>query len=136
MWLPRNASQQSVCNKSVSDMSVFLFFFSFIFLFSFWCEQRKLYTRRYRLYRRCRASLTQRVEQVLRRQTLHVRLPVCSNGLRSPHVTLATALDLVKNDTGNDDQENAAKRATERNQHDDSIGVMFGWHRVSTCTNE
>lgn len=32
MWLPRNASQQSVCNKSVSDMSVFLFFFFFYFL--------------------------------------------------------------------------------------------------------
>lgn len=56
-----------------------------------------------RLYRRRRASLTQCVKQVLRRQTLHVGLPVCADGLRSTHIALATALDLVEDNTGDDD---------------------------------
>lgn len=57
--------------------------------------------------------LTQCIEKILGRQTLHVGLPVGSNGLRGLHVALAAALDLVDNDTGNDNQEDASKSAAE-----------------------
>lgn len=57
--------------------------------------------------------LTQGIEKILGRQTLHVGLPVRSNGLRGLHVALAAALDLIDNDTGNDNQEDASKSAAE-----------------------
>lgn len=57
--------------------------------------------------------LTQGIEKILRRQTLHVGLPIGSNSLRGPHVALAAALDLVDNYTSNDDEEDAAKSTAE-----------------------
>lgn len=83
---------RSVCNKSVGYV---------LFLFLSFLLSNEKFPRR--LYRRRRASLTQGVKQVLRGQTLHVGLPVCANSLRCTHVALATALDLVEDDTGDDD---------------------------------
>lgn len=69
--------------------------------------------------------MTKGVEEILGGQPLHIRLPVCSNRLRGSHVALAAALDLVDNDTGNDDEEDATKSAAERYQDDDSVGMVF-----------
>lgn len=74
--------------------------------------------------RRTGASLTQGVEKILGRHPLHVRWPVSSNCLRGRHVTLAAALDLIEDDTSNHNQENTAKRAAERNQDDNPVGMV------------
>lgn len=74
-------------------------------------------------------GLFQRVEKVLWRQPLHVRRPVRSNRLWRRHVTLATALDLIEDDTGNDNEEYAAERTAERDQHDNSVRMMFSYVR-------
>ena len=74
--------------------------------------------------RRTRVSLTQSIEKILRRHPLHVRWPVSSNCLRGCHVTLAATLDLIEDDTSNHNQENTAKRAAERNQDDNSVGMV------------
>jgi len=107
----------SVCNKSVGYIR--------LFLFSSFTLKSSINESSARLYGRRRASLTQGVKQVLRRQTLHVGLPVCANGLRGTHVALATALDLVEDDTGDNDKEDAAESAAEGDQDDDSVGVAF-----------
>ena len=72
-----------------------------------------------------RVRLLDGVEEVLRRKPPHVGRTVHSDSLRSPRVPLTTALDLVEDNTGYDDQENTAESATERDKDDDTIGQVL-----------
>jgi hypothetical protein len=69
-------------------------------------------------------GVAQGVEEVLWRHALHVGWSVSAEGLGCGTVALATALDLVCNDAGGDDEEDAAQSAAEGDQDDDAIGVV------------
>lgn len=59
--------------------------------------------------RRPRVRCPQRVEQILGRHPAHGRRSIRPISLWRLHVPLASALDLVQDDTGDDDEENAPK---------------------------
>lgn len=65
----------------------------------------------------------QRIEEILRRHSSHAGGPVRARGRRT-NVALAVTLDLVEDNTNQDDQENASKSATEGDQDDDAVRVV------------
>lgn len=70
-------------------------------------------------------GLSQRVEEILWGKTLHIGWSVGTKGLGSSCVALAAALHLVQDDTGQDDEEDAAKGTAEGHQDGDTIGVVL-----------
>lgn len=65
-------------------------------------------------YRRCPGiRLPERVEQILRGYPLHRRGSIHPNSLRRLYVALPVTLDLIKDNSSDDDQENTAKSQTE-----------------------
>jgi len=76
----------------------------------------------------CRGTgvgLAERVEEILWRQTLHVGWSVGAKGLRCCCIALATALDLVQDNTSQNDKEHAAECTTEGHQNSNTVGVVF-----------
>lgn len=68
--------------------------------------------------------MAQGVEEVLWWHALHVGWSVCTEALGCGTIALATALDLVCNDAGGDNEEDAAQSAAEGDQDNDAIGVV------------
>lgn len=62
---------------------------------------------------------------MLRWHPLHIRRSICPIPLRSPHVALPPALDLVQDDARDDDQEHAAEGQAERDQNNNAVRVVI-----------
>lgn len=73
-----------------------------------------------------RVGLAERVEEILWGQPLHVGGSVGAKGLGCCCIALATTLHLVQDNSGQHDEEDAAKGTAECNQNSDTVGVVFG----------
>lgn len=71
-------------------------------------------------------GLTERVEEILWGQPLHVGGSVGAKGLGCCCIALATALHLVQDNSRQHDEEDATKSTAKGNQDSDTIGVVFG----------
>lgn len=100
-------------------------------------KKKPISTRAKALYDRSTGvGLPERVEQVLWWNTLHVGRTIGAEGLRCSLIALTTALDLVQDDTGHDNEEDAAQGAAEGHQDHEAVGVMCRCGSVSTGSKQ
>lgn len=69
--------------------------------------------------------MLERVEQVFWRNPSHGRRPVGSICLGGAHIALAAPLNLIENNSGNDNQEHATKSAAESYEDHYSIRMVM-----------
>lgn len=69
--------------------------------------------------------MLERVKQVFWRNPSHGRRPVSAICLGGAHIALAAPLNLIEDNSGDDNQEDATKSAAESYENHDSVRVVM-----------